>query len=220
MRTLIQRVGLFPGKIDFLDMGAPEYTSGSSDVALNLMACNVGDAHEVIPTNIRIRHQDVDRFIGQNAERTERFSKMTDGQPLVMRIVPEICKRDTLKAIATQRSLEDLENVGDLLCESTAFWICLNPAVGVLYHPSQEENVMSFLAYTREMRQRETPNTDALAIRILRQARADTQCKLDVIGVIDLMEDAQKRQTPLRRVMAKITRENPVLDTPPWDLDR
>lgn len=142
-------------------MGKAEYEFGAAHAGLYAMCVDIGAKHEIIETNIRMTEKDMPfgyKMIkeGPKARQTKKEwrkelaefepqTAMTDGQPLLLRYMPEIAKEEDFADFIKAEGLDDFNNAGGMIRRDTRAWLCLSPVVGILYHPTQEKAVEQYI---------------------------------------------------------------------------
>lgn len=176
--TLMQRlVGDDRIGLEFDYMGASEYEFGSAHAALGVMANDFGIPHEVRETGIILCQSDFP--MGARTEMTEDMAVLMDGRPLVFRYVPGVSCPEGIDRLLSLTGTGSVMNKGGFMRRDTLAWLVLDPAIGVLYHPSQEATVIRFLDAMRASRETKNPDRRARLTEALGKACHDTFCGTD-----------------------------------------
>lgn len=191
--------------LNFDYMGAAEYEFGSAHAALNVIAVDLGLPKETLTTKIVLGENDAPfgslrpidkksyswkrldrRQKEREIERRESVSSMLDGQPLLFRHVPVISDEGGLGKIVSAENFQGFFNKGAIFTQNTQAWLTLSPAPGILYHPSRESLVNTFLEKIAELRREKVPDETELRDMVLKDAVANLRGAVNMDQVLEL----------------------------------
>lgn len=171
-------------------MGSAEYEFGSAHAALYAMCVDIGAPKETVETNIKITQKDMSfgyqsLMRGPRNRQTQKdwkrevkelseLTDMTDGQNLLFRHIPEIAHEQNFKQFMQVTAMSDFNNKGGMFRNETRAWLCLNPVMGILYHPSQERAVDKYVDFLSQKYADERPDPaerSEVALKKLREQR-------------------------------------------------
>lgn len=191
-------------------MGAAEYEFGSAVSALRVMATDLPAPKETITTSIVIKKDDTPLayMTGPRRNQTQKAYKadlaklnniqeMLDGQPLLFRHVPGLSPVEGMEAIQslTDLSREQVNNKNGMMRANTEAWLTLYPVVGILYHPSKEELVNTFVEKYTALAAEQLPDPTErarVALKNLRENLSDSFDRDGYVTAIAALDDTPR----------------------------